>query len=336
MYLIYNYASASSAFATIQNGLRAMLLGLTALAFMSVAAYAQDDEKIAMIPIKVSPSVWYVMGASALGSTANKNFISNAAFIVGPDGVVVIDALGSPALASGLIQAIAAITPKKITHLIVTHYHADHVYGLQVFKGMGVKILAHPAAKEYLNSETAVQRLAASRAELFPWIDENTKLIQADTWVGEESRVKLAGVELLIKHAGTAHTPEDLTIYMPSENVLFAGDLVFRGRLPFIGGTANTAPWIAALTSMLELKADVIVPGHGPVSETAKADIELLRDYMTYLRTSMGKAVNDLELFDEAYAATDWSRFEKMPLFKFANKMNAYNTYLQLLGDKKP
>ena len=50
----------------------------------------------------------------------------------------------------------------------------------------------------------------------------------------------------------------------------------------------------------------------------------------------MGKAVNDLDLFDEAYAAADWSRFEKLPLFRFANRMNAYNTYLQLLDVKKP
>jgi glyoxylase-like metal-dependent hydrolase (beta-lactamase superfamily II) len=304
--------------------------------FLLTSAWAQNDDTVRLVPQKVSPSVWYVQGESALGSQANKNFISNAAFIVGKDGVVVIDALGSPALATSLIQAIARITPLKITHVIVTHYHADHIYGLQAFKKIGAKILAHPAAKEYLNSETAMNRLAASRAELFPWVDENTQLVQADIWLEKESDLQLSGVHLTIKPVGPAHTPEDIIVYMPDEKVLFAGDLVFKGRIPFIGPTANTAPWLASLSVMLGYGANAVVPGHGPVSDTTKADLELLRDYLAYLRSTMGKAVAELELFDEAYAATDWARFEKVPLFRFANRMNAYNTYLQLLGEKKP
>ena len=302
--------------------------------FLVAPAWSQHDDSIRLMPQKVSPSVWYVQGESALGSQANKNFISNAAFIVGKDGVVVIDALGSPALATSLIQAIAKITPLKITHVIVTHYHADHIYGLQAFKKIGAKILAHPAAKEYLNSETATNRLAASRAELFPWIDENTQLVPADTWLEKEANLNLSGVRLTVKPVGPAHTPEDLIVYMPSEKVLFAGDLVFKGRIPFIGPTANTGPWLNSLSVMLGYGAEVIVPGHGPVSDSTQADLELLRDYLAYLRTSMAKAVANLDLFDEAYAATDWSRFEKVPLFRFANRMNAYNTYLQIVGEK--
>jgi len=297
-------------------------------------AAAQNNDLVKLTPQKVSSSVWYVQGESALGSQANKNFISNAAFVVGKDGVVVVDALGSPALAKGLIQAIAKITPLKITHVIVTHYHADHIYGLQEFKKIGAKIIAHPAAKEYLNSETAANRLTASRAELFPWIDEKTQLTAADIWLDNATDFEISGIRLSVKPVGPAHSPEDLIVYMPLEKVLFAGDLIFKGRIPFVGPTANTAPWLTSLSIMLAYGANTIVPGHGPVSDTSKADLELLRDYLTYLRTSMGKAVADLELFDEAYAATDWSRFEKLPLFRFANRMNAYNTYLQLVDQK--
>jgi glyoxylase-like metal-dependent hydrolase (beta-lactamase superfamily II) len=301
-----------------------------------VPAWAQSEDVVNLQPQKVSPSVWYVQGESALGSQANKNFISNAAFIVGKDGVVVVDALGSPALAKGLIQAIAKITPLKVTHVIVTHYHADHVYGLQEFKKIGAKIIAHPAAKEYLQSDTAKHRLAASRAELFPWIDENTQLIEADTWIDKDAALNLSGVDLLIKYAGPAHTPEDLIVFFNGDKVLFAGDLVFRGRIPFIGPTADTAPWIASLKAMQDLNPNAVVPGHGAAFKSSKEDMTQLQDYLTYLRTTMGKAVDDLDLFDEAYAAADWSRFEKLPLFRFANRMNAYNTYLQLLDVKKP
>ena len=245
-------------------------IAVVALVFLGVPAWAQSENVIYLVPQKVSPSVWYVQGESALGSQANKNFISNAAFIVGKDGVVVVDALGSPALAKGLIQAIAKITPLKVTHVIVTHYHADHVYGLQEFKKIGAKILAHPAAKEYLHSDTAKHRLAASRAELFPWIDENTQLIEADTWIDKDVALNLSGVDLRIKNVGPAHTPEDLIIFFVGEKILFTGDLVFRGRIPFIGPTADTAPWIASLKTMQDLNASVVVPGHGAAFKSAK------------------------------------------------------------------
>ncbi len=298
-------------------------------------AYSQSSETITLTPKQITSSVWYVEGVTALGSVENKNFISNAAFIVGPNGIVVIDALGSPALAEALITAIGKISLKKINTVIVTHYHADHIYGLQAFQKIGAKIIAHPAAKEYLNSETAKQRLSASRAELAPWVDENTKLLEADTWLSHETKLNISGIDLVIKPVGPAHTPEDLVIFFPQDKVLFAGDLLFRGRLPFIGSTADTGPWIQALNSFLDFKATVAIPGHGSVSETATADIELLRDYLIYLRKTMGKAVQDLDLFDEAYTATNWSQFENIPMFKFVNRMNAYNTYLQLLDTKK-
>jgi glyoxylase-like metal-dependent hydrolase (beta-lactamase superfamily II) len=300
-----------------------------------ISAYSQESKNITLTPKQISSSVWYVEGLTALGSAENKNFISNVAFIVGPDGIVVIDALGSPALAEALISAIGKISPKRINSVIVTHYHADHIYGLQAFQKIGAKIIAHPAAKEYLNSETATQRLSASRVELSPWVDDDTKLIEANTWVSREVRLNLSGIDLIVKPVGPAHTPEDLVIFFPQDKVLFAGDLLFRGRLPFIGGTADTAPWIQALNSFLDFKATVAIPGHGSVSENATADIELLRDYLTYLRKTMGKAVEELELFDEAYAAIDWRKYENIPMFKFANRMNAYNTYLQLLNPKK-
>ncbi|MDR2852867.1 MAG: MBL fold metallo-hydrolase, partial [Burkholderiaceae bacterium] len=88
-------------------------------------------------PQQVAASAWFVQGEAALGSPANRNFISNAGFIVTPDGVVVIDALGSPALARDLLAAIRKITPQPVTHVIVTHYHADHIYGLQEFQRAG-------------------------------------------------------------------------------------------------------------------------------------------------------------------------------------------------------
>jgi glyoxylase-like metal-dependent hydrolase (beta-lactamase superfamily II) len=130
-----------------------------------------------------------------------------------------------------------------------------------------------------------------------------------------------------VQPVGPAHTTEDLVVYLPGAGVLLAGDIVFRGRVPFVG-QADSGRWIEALDRLLAFDTRVIVPGHGPVSSLAKADLQLTRDYLVYLRTSMAQAAQNLEPFEEAYAKTDWSRFEHLPLFRAANRINAYNTYL--------
>lgn len=307
--------------------LAAWLLGFS-------VSMASADEVPTMVAQQVSASAWYVEGVSALGSPANQNFISNAAFVVTPGGVVVIDALGSPALAVRLIAEIRKITTQPITHVIATHYHADHIYGLQTFKAQGAHIIAHRAALVYLNSETARLRLEASRQQLAPWVDENTHLVEADEWIDGDKEIVVGGVHFQIKPVGPSHTPEDLAVYMPAEKVLFAGDLVFRSRIPFVG-QADSRHWIAAIDNLLAFDTKVIVPGHGPLSTEARKDMQLTRDYLVYLRATMGQAAKNLEPFEDAYKVTDWSQFEHLPLFRVANRMNAYNTYLLLEHETK-
>jgi glyoxylase-like metal-dependent hydrolase (beta-lactamase superfamily II) len=306
------------------NTWRALLAALGLVAALSAAAADAN----AVRARAVVPGVWYVQGEAAMGSSANRNFISNAGFVVTDEGVVVVDALGSPVLAEELIAEIRRITPKPIRHVIVTHYHADHIYGLQAFKAAGATIVAHRAGRDYLGSDSARLRLEASRQDLFPWIDDKTQVLAADRWLDDgDTTLRLGGLDFQLRHVGPAHTTEDLAVFVPALGVLFAGDLAFQGRIPFVG-QADSRQWIASLTQLLEIKARVVIPGHGPVSTEPAADLALTRDYLVHLRQSMGDAARNLEPFDEAYAKTDWSRFEALPLFKAANRMNAYNTYL--------
>ena len=278
---------------------------------------------------RVSDTAWFVQGEAALGTSANRNFISNAGFVVTPQGVVVIDALGSPALAEELVAAIRQVTAQPIRYVIVTHYHADHVYGLQVFKALGVTVIAHRLGQSYLNSDTAQLRLAASREDLFPWINEKTHLVPADRWLDADTVIELGGESFRIHPVGPAHTPEDLVVLAEHAGVMFAGDLVFRGRIPFVG-QADSRRWIASLSQLIELNPRIVVPGHGPISVEPLADLQLTRDYLVHLRKTMAEAASNLEPFEEAYAKADWSRFEHLPVFRAANRMNAYNTYLLL------
>jgi glyoxylase-like metal-dependent hydrolase (beta-lactamase superfamily II) len=310
--------------------LRVLSIGSLLLLISISIVYASDD--LILKPIQVAPNTYFVKGLAEMGSSKNQNFISNAGFVITAKGVVVVDALGSPALAKKLISEIKKITPQKIVAVIVTHYHADHVYGLQEFKNVGAKIYAQGEGRSYISSETARQRLIASRTDFAPWVNASTHLISADAWIDQSFMLTVGGVEFKIRRVGPAHAPEDLIIYVPSERVLFAGDLVFRGRIPFVGN-ADSKGWLQALNEIESLNPSIVIPGHGAHSINPIQDIGFTREYLRYLRQSMAKSAIDMDPFEEAYQQADWSEYEGMPLFRAANRMNAYNVYLSIQAE---
>ena len=310
--------------------MRLLLLGAFSFFFFVTTAFAADD--LILKPIQVAPHTYFVQGLAEMGSSKNQNFISNAGFVITPKGVVVIDALGSPVLAKKLIAEIKKITPQKVVAVIVTHYHADHVYGLQEFKNIGAKIYAQGEGRNYLSSETAKQRLIASRVDFAPWVNASTRLTGADVWIDQSYTLTVGGIEFRIGRVGPAHAPEDLIIYVPSEKVLFAGDLVFRGRIPFVGN-ADSRGWLHALDEIQALKPSIVIPGHGAYSSNPAEDILFTREYLKYLRESMTKSAVNMDPFEDAYKQTDWSEYEGMPLFRAANRMNAYNVYLSIQAE---
>ena len=310
--------------------MRLLLLAALSIFLSVTTVYAADD--LILKPTQVAPHTYFVQGFAEMGSSKNQNFISNAGFVITPKGVVVIDALGSPVLAKKLISEIKKITPQKVVAVIVTHYHADHVYGLQEFKNIGAKIYAQGEGRGYISSETAKQRLIASRIDFAPWVNASTKLIGADVWIDQSYTLSIGGVDFKIGRVGPAHAPEDLIIYVPSEKVLFAGDLVFRGRIPFVGN-ADSRGWLHALDEIQALNPSIVIPGHGAYSTDPVEDIRFTREYLKYLRESMTKSAVNMDPFDEAYLQADWSEYEGMPLFRAANRMNAYNVYLSIQAE---
>jgi len=238
---------------------------------------------------------------------------------------VVIDALGTPALGEALVRAIRRITPQPIKRVIVTHYHADHFYGLAALKAAGAEVWAHRAALEYLDGGEGQRRLEQRARDLL--VDEKTTLVRADRWIDGDEAFELGGVRFEVGYMGPAHSPEDLIVVLPGEGVIFIGDILFAGRIPFVG-EADSKQWLDRINKLLAMKPKLMVTGHGAVSRDPGKDLLLTRDYLLYLRETMGKAVGELTPFDEAYAKVDWSRFAKLPAFDAANRVNAYGTYL--------
>lgn len=283
---------------------------------------------VEMVLKQVGPHSYYVQGKAGV-ATDNEGFISNAGVVVTDAGVVVIDALGTPSLAAKLRELIREVTDKPVVRVITTHYHADHIYGLQVFKDEGADIWAPGGARIYLDSPQAAERLEERRFSLDPWVNDQTRLVPPDKVVAKNTEFTLGGVTFRINLLGAAHSDEDMSVFVMPDRVLYSGDIIFEGRVPYVGD-ANTKQWLAALTAMQTDGVAALVPGHGPAAKDPAAAIAATRDYVGYLRQVMGAAVDKLQDFDSAYREADWSRFEKLPAFQAANRRNAYQVYLSM------
>lgn len=305
----------------------ARLVHALAVALLASVALAQAAPEIVLVPRKISPHGWFFQGEAGMASVQNKGFMSNAGFVVTSDGVVVFDALGTPALGRAMVAAIAKVTPQPIRRVIVSHYHADHIYGLMALKAAGAEVWAHRKAQAYLASPLAAERLEQRRNDLFPWVDKDTVIVTPDLWLDGDTSFRMGGLTFRLLWSGGAHSPEDLMMYVVEDKLLFAGDLIFAGRVPFVG-SADSAGWLKAMDKMIALSPERVIPGHGPASSDVARDLALTREYLAYLRETMGRAARDFEPFDDAYARTDWSRFSGLPAFEQANRTNAYGTYL--------
>jgi glyoxylase-like metal-dependent hydrolase (beta-lactamase superfamily II) len=285
---------------------------------------------------RVSEHVYFVQGVPGT-ATDNEGFISNAGVIVTGAGVVVFDALGTPALSRLLLEKIRMVTDEPVVRVIVSHYHADHIYGLQVFEDLNAEILAPAGSEKYLASDSARERLEERRFTLDPWVNDRTRLVFPDQYLGEGKQFRLGDVEFVITVVGNAHSDGDLTMYVEPDRVLFSGDIIFEGRVPFLGDS-NTRRWVRILERMEKEQLVALVPGHGGVADKPNEAISLTRRYLVYLREKMGEAVREFVPFSEAYGEIDWSDFEKLPAFAAANRRNAYQVYLsmeaEMLGEQ--
>jgi glyoxylase-like metal-dependent hydrolase (beta-lactamase superfamily II) len=306
------------------------LFHLFLILFSSItfAAQSYPPSTVNVRAEKVAAHSYYIPGLAGAASTRNEGFMSNAGFVITPAGVVVFDTLGSPSLAQAMVKRIRALTHLPIKRVIVSHYHADHYYGIQVFKDLGAEIWAHESGKGVVGSDAAKSRFEQRKQILGKWINEKTQRFPTpDLWLSGDTDFELGGIHFHLRHVGPAHSDEDLVMFVDEDGVLFAGDLVFKGRVPFVGD-ADSKRWLNALEKLIALHPKILVPGHGGASNTPMDDLTLTRDYLVFLRAEMGRSVSDLIPFDEAYEKTDWSRYEKMPAFFEANRRNAYNTYI--------
>lgn len=235
---------------------------------------------------KVAPRVY----ANTEGLTGG-----NVGIILLNQQVVAVDAQ-YPVSGKDFRRSIHDVTDKKVSHLFLTHYHGDHVFGSQAFEDCD--IVAHKLVKERMerglktewapgNLERLVEEMCHERPER-AWLYDGIRIVLPTT-VFEERYVLTDGGRIEMIHTG-GHTAGSSIVYVPEDRALFAGDLLFAKTFPW-AGDPSTDPdtWIDAFNMMLRLDVEVIIPGHGPLCD--KSEVELQLAFFEAVREKMHRLI---------------------------------------------
>lgn len=197
--------------------------------------------------------------------------LNNTGFLVGVQAVTAIDTCFTERRTRAFVEAVATVTSNPIRTLVNTHHHGDHTHGNYLLPS--ATIIGHERCREEVLAGGHVSTL------VFPGVDwGHLEVAPPFVTFRDELTVWVDEREVVLRFEGPAHTTNDVVAWLPAEQVLFAGDLVFNGGTPFVvmGSVAGT---IAALDRLRRLDAQVVVPGHGPVTDAGVFD-----DQVAYLR----------------------------------------------------
>ncbi|HET8597522.1 MAG TPA: MBL fold metallo-hydrolase [Castellaniella sp.] len=220
----------------------------------------------------------------------------NTGVVIGDEAVLICDTLATPVMARRLIAEIRKITDKPIKYAVLSHYHAVRVLGASAYRDEGLQeIIASQGTYEMI-VERGAQDMQ-SEYERFPRLFQAFESIPGLTWptlVFQDGISLWMGRDLEVKvfHPGPGHTRGDTVVWVPSEKVLFSGDLVEYDAACYTGD-AQLAEWPATLDALAALGAEKLVPGRGPALDTPErvaAGLAYTRDFVSTLYASAREA----------------------------------------------
>lgn len=241
--------------------------------FLGAAAQAQPAP-LPFVLKQVGPGVY-----AAIDGPEHKAG-SNAGFVIGDDGVLVVDSFFNLDAARALVGEIHRLTPKPIRYVVNTHYHIDHTGGDQALRDAGAVIIAHRNVRGWVRTEN-VHLLGSQITPEFR--AQIAALPLPDVTTGNDLTVWLGSRKVMIRTV-LGHTGGDLTIFVPDAKVLFTGDMLWRKTPPNLidGSVKEWTATDADFEHMPGAAQTVFVPGHGDVANLK--DVEDFRAYLLDLR----------------------------------------------------
>lgn len=219
---------------------------------------------------QVSPSCFYY----------NDGHVNAGAIVTGA-GPVFIDSMNGPAQAMTFHEEVRVVTPHSARYLITTHEHLDHNLGNQVFKC------------DIVAARPCYERLAKP-PEPDDRLPEGVQLVAPNIRFDGQLDLELAGRLITVTHSG-GHSPGSSYVWLADEGVLFAGDLVFEGRTPYVH-EADIPRWIAILRELRKLPINTVVPGHGDAKGPEVLDTQAgwLMRFMESVKAMAGRPIDEI------------------------------------------
>jgi cyclase len=261
----------------------------------------------------------------------------NAGLIHTPNGMILIDTTSSVAEITALFEVVGAHL-EEVRLVINTHFHSDHTWGNQVFT---CPILAHRGCVERMQANlknewspealqsylSDLERTDPKKADDFRKTVKDLRITLPDKFFDEHYDGNMGGVNYEVIHMG-GHTPDLSVVWLPDRRVLFASDLIFQGRYPYIFD-ADVPAWISRLNQLMEFDASSIVPGHGVMC--GGKEILALRQYLQETWDLTAEHIRQGHSQDETANDPAFPRFAEQK-YERLHQANIKYIYQQMIG----
>jgi len=259
---------------------------------------------------------------------------ANAGFVIGDDGVLVIDTYENEAAAKQLLAEIRKLTKLPIKFVVNTHYHLDHVAGNALFEQAGAVVMAQRNVSRWIHTEN----LKFFGKNIKPEQKAMVEGLAAPKVLYDTDLDVLLGSREILVHVFPGHTGGDSVVMIPDAKVVFCGDLFWRNTLPNLID-ASTENWMETLEDLqtpAPSAAVVYVPGHGDPGDFH--DVEAFRGYLGEVRGLVRKQVKEGKtgdgLLDAVFPAVK-EKYGQWNFFEYFAKSNIKDVEAELRGTKK-
>ncbi len=277
-------------------------------------------------PKQISKHVYAWIGPHGGPSVDNKGYRMNMGFVVGDSAVAVLDTGFYPKMAEEMVTHIRNITKKPIKYAINTNSQPDRFFGNEVYKKLGTRIISHPSEIKRMQENTSNYMAFIENSMKFKEGSLNSPVLP-DYPVQENTIINLGGsVTLEIDMHKAAHTPSPLIVYVRSDNVVYAGDILYSGRLLAIVPGGNIKQWMETFNYLKKFKNATFIPGHGdpkPLAFFIKPTYEYLKLLDSYMSAKVEEGIDMQDAIDKL----DQSEFSYLENFKDLSGRNANRAY---------
>ena len=271
-------------------------------------------------PVEVIPHVWSAIGATAPPTYENAGHNNNLSFILTGEGVVVVNGGASYLLAKALHDEIKRITDEPVVLVLNENGQGHAALGNSYWAEQDVPTLAHEDAAEAFDEDGYDSRdrhktILKERAE-------GTEVVAPTETFENMKDISLGRFKIEALHLGPAHSPGDISVWLPEQKLVIAGDMAFHERMPPIFDDTDTAGWLETWTEEFEaLGALYVIPGHGHPTNMAQVR-RYTHDYLVYLRGKIQEVIDAGDGLAEAYYV-DQSPYAHLDTFEELATRNA-------------